>query len=72
MSKRTPETPMPIKYRASKASAFTPQSRRITRDKKEPARQRETPSSGLGSGSRSNGKTRTEQRRKFDKPPDVT
>ncbi|CAG8108566.1 unnamed protein product [Penicillium salamii] len=58
-----PETPM-SKYRATKASAFTPQSRRIPRERKD----REVSS---GSGSSSIGKARPERRR-LDKPPDVT
>ncbi|KAJ5338623.1 hypothetical protein N7452_005351, partial [Penicillium brevicompactum] len=64
MSKRAPETPIP-KYRASKASAFTPQSRRVHR------KDRDVPRSTSGSGPGS-GSSKPQERRRHDKPPDVT
>ncbi|CAG7943437.1 unnamed protein product [Penicillium nalgiovense] len=75
LSKKAPERPIPGQYRAAKASAFTLQSRRISRERTRDRAQKdkERDSSGSGSGSGSISKTRRlEQRRRFDKPPDVT
>ncbi|KAJ5788628.1 hypothetical protein N7457_003618 [Penicillium paradoxum] len=78
LSKRMPETPTPGVYRATKASAFTLQSRRVPRERtRERTRDRgtkdkERDSSGSGSGSIGSKTRRPEECRKFDKPPDVT
>ncbi|KAJ5170230.1 uncharacterized protein N7500_003013 [Penicillium coprophilum] len=74
LSKRNQETPIPGRYRATKASAFTLQSRRIPRDrtKDRVPKDKERDSSGSGSGSIGSKTRRVEHRRKFDKPPDVT
>ncbi|KAJ6125350.1 hypothetical protein N7471_012667 [Penicillium samsonianum] len=74
LSRRTPETPIPGRYRAAKASAFTLQSRRVPRDrtKDRAPKDKERDSSGSGSGSIGSKTRRVEQRRRFDKPPDVT
>ncbi|KAJ5543459.1 hypothetical protein N7535_005883 [Penicillium sp. DV-2018c] len=73
LSKRTPETPTPM-YRAAKASAFTLQSRKATRPrpKDRGPKDKERDSSGSGPGSMGTKSRRQEQRREFDKPPDVT
>ncbi|KAI2708335.1 hypothetical protein CBS147332_6396 [Penicillium roqueforti] len=76
LSKRTPETPIPGRYRAAKASAFTLQSRRVPRDRTKDRvpkdKERDNSGSGSGSGSIRSKTRRLEQRRRFDKPPDVT
>ncbi|QQK39632.1 BTB/POZ-like [Penicillium digitatum] len=68
-SKRTPESPIPGRYRATKASAFTLQSRRIARER---TKDKERDSSGSGSGSIGLKTRGVERRRRFDKPPDIT
>ncbi|KAJ5142689.1 uncharacterized protein N7515_001476 [Penicillium bovifimosum] len=72
-SKRAPETPTPGRYRAAKASAFTLQSRKATRPRPNRGlKDQDRDSSGSGSGSLRSKPQRQEQRREFDKPPDVT
>ncbi|KOS43219.1 hypothetical protein ACN38_g5854 [Penicillium nordicum] len=74
LSERTPESPIPGRYRATKASAFTLQSRRTPRERirDRASKDKERDSSGSGSGSIGSKTRRVEQRRRFEKPPDVT
>ncbi|KAJ5964177.1 uncharacterized protein N7479_004053 [Penicillium vulpinum] len=73
LSKRNIESPIPGRYRAAKASAFTLQSRRVPRErtKDRAPKDKERDSSGSGSGLIGS-KTQRLERRRFDKPPDVT